>query len=187
MKHITVIIALFFSFASFAQKFDGVYIGGDISSCVAAFKAKGYRLVQTYESGVEMQTTKKGENWEVHISKTPKTNKVWKVTIYLPKRTSWYSLLSDYEEYVEIMNKIYGKPYSQHSFFISPYELGDGYELQAVRLEKCRYLSAWTAENATIGVLMSKFEQISLQYENNANNELRKIEMEQMDAKTFKP
>ena len=187
MKQLIVLLGLFLSVSAFSQKFDGIYIGGDINSCVAAFKAKGYTLVQSYESGVEMRTTKKNETWEVHISKTPKSNKVWKLTIYLPKRTTWYSLLSDYEDYVEVMNKIYGKPYSQHSFFISPYELGDGYELQALRLEKCRYLSAWMADNTTIGVLMSKFEQVSIQYENNANNELRKNEIEQLDAKTFKP
>lgn len=187
MKHITVIITLFFFLTSYAQKFDGVYIGGDINSCVAAFKAKGYKFVNSYESGVELSITKKGEPWEVHVMKTPKTNKVWKVSIYLPKRTTWYSLYSDYEEYVEIFTKIYGSPQSQYSNFVSPYELGDGYELQAVRLDKCRYISVWNAENTTVGIVISKFEQVNLQYENDANNALRKIENEQIDAKVFKP
>jgi hypothetical protein len=59
-----------------------------------------------------------------------------------------------------------------YAFFKSPYEEGDGYEMTAVAVEKCFWLSAWEANatypNQTIAVRITKSKRVSLVYENDA-------------------
>ena len=47
---------------------------------------------------------------------------------------------------VELFTKKYGEPKDHFEFFSSPYYEGDGYELQALRKEKCNYISFWTLD-----------------------------------------
>jgi hypothetical protein len=69
--------------------------------------------------------------------------------------------------------------------FDSPYFYGDGYELQAVGLEKCHYSALWEVENTTILLTISKFKQINIQYENDALTAQKNREQSEIDAKTF--
>ena len=52
--------------------------------------------------------------------------------------------------------KKYGEPTEHFEFFSKPYYKGDGYEMQALRLDKCNYASYSEKENGTICVEMSK-------------------------------
>lgn len=58
------------------------------------------------------------------------------------------------------------------SLFIMPYE-GDGYELQAVRKEKCTYSTFYDTPRGYIAVQISNFECLLVGYEDKINIELR--------------
>ena len=67
---------------------------------------------------------------------------------------------------------------STMSFFSKPYYEGDGYELQALRKEKCHYISFYKLPLGAAIVEISQFGHIQIGYEDNINYELKKKEEE---------
>jgi hypothetical protein len=185
MKNLVVIISVFFISSLNAQTFDGVFIGGDFQTCVNQFKAKGYREVNKFDLGIKLTKNQNNREIDLYVVRTPKSSKAYKVSVYLPKKTSWSSLLQEFSDTFEILVEKYGEQKALKTEFESPYYFGDGYELQAVRLEKCQYYALWETQNTTILLEISKFEQINIQYENDALTELKKREQAEINAKTF--
>lgn len=62
-----------------------------------------------------------------------------KVTVLTTVYSSWRAIHSDYNEFKRVYEQKYGHPDVDYHFFSSPYELGDGYETTAVKLNKCYY------------------------------------------------
>ena len=187
MKTLIFSIALFISVSSFSQSFDGVAISGDLPTAIANFKAKGYTYTRT-EDGVAILKGKvaKTYNVEVFIYTTPKSKKVCKLVAFLDEQNNWYSIKGEYERFVQIITDKYGNPDSKYNSFSSPYEEGDGYEMTAVAIEKCSYASYWfDRSNTSIAVEISKYKQVKLAYENDANMKIRKSELSTLESSSF--
>ena len=191
MKHIKkVLLALVILLASYfnanSQYFDGVYIGGSLNSCIEKYKAKGYTLSKTTEISAIMKGKISNTAIELYIFTTPKTKVVSNVAIYLPKYENWYALKTSYNDYVRILTDKYGKPDDVYTGFVSPYYEGDGYEMSAVELEKNNDLTLWFGkDNTNIGISISKFKQVKIQYENVINLAIKDKEQAEIDKNSF--
>jgi hypothetical protein len=105
---------------------------------------------------------------------------------YLPEQTSWSALRDTYIEILTTLQNKYGEPDETEAKFITPYYLGDGYELNAVRLEKIDYHAYWfRRDNLTVGVEISKFSQVKLIYENNIMMDLKDKEQGEIERNSF--
>lgn len=186
MKHLFIALAILFSTATFGQTFDGVPISGDLPTAISKYKAKGYTLVNTFEQGVKLKGRVASRSIELFIFVTPKTRKIFKMVAYLPEETSWTSLRQTYYDLLSPLQNKYGEPDDSEAKFITPYYLGDGYELQAVELEKIDYHAYWfRRDNLTVGVEISKYKQVKLTYENNIMIELKNKEQTEIENNSF--
>lgn len=59
----------------------------------------------------------------------------------------------------------YGSPTSHYEFFKDPYYDGDGYELQALELDKCTYFTIWKLDYGNISIQMSSNASLWISYE----------------------
>lgn len=186
MKKLIVIIFTLISSIVNAQSFDGISISGDLPSKIAQYKAKGYTFSQYIKNGAILKGTVAGHRVELYLFTSPKTKIVFKATVYLAKQESWYSLKREYETFVERMEEKYGEPDNHFEFFRDPYYEGDGYELSAVGLEKAVFASFWlNRNNLTIGVSISKYKQVEINYENVKNMEIAQREFNNQHAESF--
>lgn len=175
MKKLLLGALLLLSINIQAQEFMGVKVAGTASSVIAQFKSKGFTLVKQDVSFASLKGVGlNGKDLEVNLVYSPNSKLVWKISVYLPERTSWNTLKNEYQTYLESLTAKYGKPKDSFSFFSSPYEEGDGYEMTAVAVEKCNYAAYF--ENVTIDI--AKFKQVNIAYENSANYEIFKRERE---------
>lgn len=149
--------------------FKGIPIDGTLSSFVQKIETEGFSLDEAKDNIAIMNGIFAGENAELFIVSSPKTNTVWKVSVFFPKKTSWYSLKSDYKKYVAAMTEKYGNPSEHFEFFSNPYYEGDGYELQALRHDKCHYISFYETDNGNIAVEINSNERINICYEDKNN------------------
>ena len=166
----------------YSQDFLGIKVDGNRQDCINKFLAKGFKTSIAPSNTV---TSLKGmvgnDKVELMIVSTPITKKVWKFSVFLPERTTWSSLKSNYEYYVDLLTTKYGEPTSTYSNFISPYYEGDGYEMTGVKIEKCNYMTFW--DNVYIEI--SKWGQVCIHYENTTNSSLNKEEKDKINLKNF--
>ena len=158
-----------------AQDFLGIKPTGSLLGTTNQFKARGFRVVTDSENVKIMEGKYANMNVEVVIGASPITKTVWKISVYFPKQTNWYTIKKEYYDYLDILTSKYGEPKSTYNFFTEPYYEGDGYEMQAVGLEKCTYAAYWFGET-NIGLSISEYHQINISYENDANTQLKKSE-----------
>lgn len=186
MKNLLLAILLLSSVYVGAQSFDGVSVSGDLPTAVTKYKAKGYTLTKYIENGAILKGKVAGNLIELYIFNTPKSKKICKVVAYLEKDISWRSLKYNYTKFYDIFVEKYGQPDSKYDFFSSPYEEGDGYELQAVSLEKATFAAYWIKrDNLTTCVEISKFNQVKLTYENNLMMDIRDKEQSEIESNSF--
>ena len=140
-----------------AQEFMGVKVEGTTTSIISQFKSKGFTLQKSESDYVFLTGSMKGVEVEVHAFFTATTKKCYRFTIYLPKQTSWYSLKTEYNDYLNVLTEKYGKPTKSYETFLDPYYEGDGYETTAVAAEKCFFASWW--DDIYIEISISKFKQ----------------------------
>ena len=186
-KGIMILLLTFLTIISFSQEFIGIKVDGNINDVVEKFKGKGLKVSNRGSSTpnvISMEGIVGNRNLELNIVCTPTTKIVWKFAVYLPKQTLWTSLKSEYEEYLDLLTKKYGKPKSTYNFFSSPYKEGDGYEMTAVAVEKCTYSAFWPG-NLGLYIEISKWKQVKINYENRTNSALSKIEQDEIKNKIF--
>lgn len=187
MRSLFITIFIFFSLLSFSQTFNGVSISGNLNEVVKKFEQKGYKLNKYVQGIAIMNGTIANKQIEIYIAVTPKSKQVWKITGYFKKHENWSNLKSEYENYCKIINDKYGNASNTFEFFLPPYESGDGYEIQAVRLEKARFSSFWLLDNQNlnIGVSIEKFQQVLISYENIKLSEVHAKEQSEIEADSF--
>ena len=168
------------------QSFDGIPIKGDLNTAVARFKAKGYKVVKPFKDGMALTGMTGNRMMELYIMVTPITKQVSRIVFYLPKRTDWISLKTDYLDLKYLLTKKYGDPTNDYDFFSDNYKEGDGNEFLGVVLGKCRYLTIWNTENnLDVGIDISEYGQVRLSYENQQLTRLMTIEKEKIDERAF--
>lgn len=172
-----VVLGFISSFAQEHISFMGIPVDGPASAFVTKLKAKGFTLDKSDDKAYLMSGSFTGKDVELFVFFSPKTKVACKVVVYYPKRTSWYSIKGEYNNLKESYEKKYHLRNS-FSFFSDPYYEGDGYEMQAVRNEKCNYISFFDAPGGGIVVEISEFEQVKVAYEDDANMEKSRKERE---------
>nr|DAI83728.1 MAG TPA: hypothetical protein [Caudoviricetes sp.] len=183
-KVLFLTICFLMAISSFAQEsqhleFKGVPLDGKLSDFVSKLEKKSFVLKEYARDYVAvMKGNFAGDYVTIYVFATPKSKIVWKVAVNYNEKESWSSLKSDYTDMKELFTKKYGKPTEHYEFFSKPYYEGDGYELQALRKEKCHYISFYKLPLGSVAVEISQFGHIQIGYEDGVNNNLKKKEEE---------
>lgn len=180
MKKLILLFFIFFSLCLYAQSehltFKEIPINGKLSDFVEKLKKDGFYDLDLKGFQATMKGKFVGKECDIIITSTPKSNIVWKVSVYLPVDTNWYSIKSSYKTFIEQYKLKYGQPTKSYDFFSDPYYEGDGYEMQALRKEKCHYLSYWKTNLGSIEASISKYQQLKFTYEDEINGNIYSAE-----------
>ncbi|MBP9018142.1 MAG: hypothetical protein BWZ11_00822 [Bacteroidetes bacterium ADurb.BinA395] len=185
MKSLKLLLIILFSVSTFSLysqehiTFKGIPLKGTINSFAQELVKKGCTIKESKGNLIILKGEFVNETCEIILVGSKKTNTIWKVVAYLPEQTSWYSIKSDYNILKKQFQQKYGDGES-YEFFSDPYYEGDGYEMQALRLEKCTYATYFKTETGTISLEISKFQQISISYEDKINVELKRKESDEI-------
>jgi hypothetical protein len=172
--------------ASYGQDFLGIKPSGSKAVTVNQFKAKGFWVVSDETSMItSMKGPLNGQTIELNIVYTPITKTVCRFSIYMPEQSSFYNLKREYEKYVDVFTTKYGTATNKYAFFKDPYYDGDGYEMQALTNDKATFTTYWFFDNINLAVEMSKYKQINIVYENQANIDLKNAEVKQLNTNAF--
>jgi len=172
------------SAATMAQEhmtFKNIPIEGNINDFVEKMEAQNFSVEEKLDGVITMKGSFAGfDDCRIYLIFSKKSQTVWKVTVSLPEQVSWTSTKSRYEDYKEKYTQKYGRPTKSYEFFLSPYERGDGYELQAISLEKGYYSTYWKSNLGTIVVEIEATSNskgwVRLLYEDAAGVEIMKAE-----------
>lgn len=186
MKHLFTITSIFLliSINSLAQEFMGIKVAGTKDIAIQSFKNKGFSLIEDSDGAATMKGKIGTDKVELFIIYTPLSKTVWKFGIYLPEESAWTYLKSSYNKYLSLLTEKYGEPEKSYSFFGSPYDEGDGYEMTAVNVDKCMYAAFWKKEIG-VRIKISNSKQVSIAYENEINATLDDVEKKSINSKVF--
>lgn len=182
MKRILITLcAVILSFSAQAQEhmtFKGVSMGCDITTFVSQLESKGFTVDYEADNGVILTGDFAGKSsCKVYVLPTKQSKMVWKVAVKFPEQSSWYSIRSEYRTFKDSYTEKYGKPES-YEFFSSPYEDGDGYEMTAIAVEKCNYVSFFTTDIGFITLEIHKDKCVQVSYEDSINSAIKSKEKE---------
>ena len=160
--------------------FKNIPIDGALDSFVRKMEREGFTTTYSYQDGtvVVMKGPFIGQICEIYIIATNNTKTVWKVVAQLPQKKSWNTLKTDYFKLKELYTTKYGQPSDSFEFFSKPYYEGDGYELQALRKDKCNFVTFFTFQEGGITVKIGTDGNINLAYEDFINSEIDTKEKE---------
>jgi hypothetical protein len=182
----TTLIIIFLVSNGMSQVFDGISISGDFNVALQKFKSKGYKVEEVFPEGAILSGKVASANIELFLFKTPKTSKVFKASVYFPKKDNWYDLKNEFNSYHNLLLEKYGKTTDRFQFFSSPYYDGDGYEMQAVEKDKCTYSSYWSnIDGASYSVEITKYKQVKITYENDELFRLKDKEASEIKSQIF--
>ncbi|MFI3331633.1 MAG: hypothetical protein R3Y38_07490, partial [Rikenellaceae bacterium] len=160
------------------MEFKGIPISGHIDSFVAKLESSGFKkkTVNLNDNACVLTGQFVGKACEVFVICSPKTKQVWKVAVFLPKSSGWHSIKGDYNSFKTQFTTKYGNPTNSFEFFSKPYYEGDGYEMTAIKVDKCNYMSFWTMAQGTISVAIGTTASIIFAYEDEINRKLKSVE-----------
>lgn len=186
MKNLIIIIILTFSsLFTTAQVFDGIPVSGNIETFVNKMKEKKYTIVKESELGAVMNGYLAGQSVELFIGSTPKTRQVNRLTIYFSEWNEWTKLKYEYDNILAVFTDKYGNPDAKYNQFLSPYK-DAGTEMTAVEMDKALFQSYWwKKDGANLAVIISKYKQVKIVYENIKNTELYEQEEESIKKTKF--
>ena len=161
-------------------EFKGIPITGDVDAFAAKLQALGYNPLTVTDDGIIVMTGQfVNEDCSIFLLSTTKTKQIWKVAVFIENTyTSWSSIKNDYNNYKELYIKKYGHPDHDYHFFSRPYYEGDGFEMSALKRDKCRYLVGFDMPGGAVSLKMASNCQIVFQYENTVNSALDTAESE---------
>lgn len=181
-----VLIALLFIASPVvrAQEVMGVKVGGPFSTFDSLIKDKGCKFLFPLTDNVAGYSGVVGSfDVELYVYLTPITNQVWKAVLSFEEHGSFSSLNNQFEILVGALTNKYGNPSGKINYFDDPYELGDGYEMTAVRINKCHYLTYWKSEfenEWSIYIKISSTKNVTIHYENTKGTALFDQETNQL-------
>ena len=173
---IVLCLICIYGFGQDCMSFKGISFNTNFSEFTKQLTSKGMTLLRTQTEPTMIVATFKGDfagysDCEVFVFSTLDKSCIYKVTVFLPTKTTWYELKSCYFSMIGSYKNKYGEPTDDYKFFSSPYYDGDGYEMSAVTLEKCHYVAFWEFNYGTIMLEISKYKQVGIVYEDAKNVE----------------
>lgn len=184
-KHLAILIVLCASISTIAQTgtfsseqymtFREIPITGPITEMVKKLQALGYTLEEQENYVAIMSGNFANENCEIVLYATPKTHKMHSVIVNFGEQNSWYSLKSKYKKLKEQLTSKYNQTPKSTEYFADPYYEGDGYELQALRKDKCFYFSNFSFGPGKIGLYILG-NKVTIMYQDYFGKSLNKKE-----------
>lgn len=157
-------------------KFRDIPISGNISDMVTKLQNLGYTFDGMKDGVAVLNGTFLNESCEIVLYATPISKQMHTITVSSGSKSSWYSLKSEYTKIKDLIKEKYNvNPNNSSEKFYSPYYEGDGYEMQALRNDKCSYFSTFKIGDDKIGVYILG-DKVLLLYENSSNKSLNKRE-----------
>lgn len=184
MKKLLLILFVLFSIGVNAQteshlEFKGIPITGSVDNVMNKLKTQGYVLVDSNDEIAIVKGQFANEECEIIIAATPKSKQVYMVLVCFEEKESWWTLKSDYKKLKEQITAKYNVKPKSTERFIDPYYEGDGYELQALRKDKCRYHCEFKLTNGKIDILLSDEASVYLYYTDAIGEKLNEQEENQ--------
>jgi hypothetical protein len=131
-----------------AQSWNGITVGQSFAATKAQLLAKGFVLSSVNANDCVYSFKRNngiGNNNLVTILLSPKTKTCWKLIVYKTNMISWDALKQEYDRTIDaIKQKYIYETYDER--FLSPYVEGDGYEISAIKLDKCIWKTFYTDE-----------------------------------------
>lgn len=184
-KLLVVLFVIVSTFSTNAQevqehlKFKGIEITGNIDNFANSLVKQGYTTKSLGDKNSRVLSGKfANKDCNIILLGTPNTNTIWKVVVLFDQEySSWYSLKSDYKNIKSSFVSKYGNPSNDFHFFSRPYEEGDGYEMTAIKVEKCTYCSFFDVKSGGITyggitVEISKYCSIRVAYEDKIGSQI---------------
>ena len=160
--------------------FMGIELKGPAINFVDSLKSRGFIFTNSkYNSCYNLKGIFKGENVSLSVITTPKTNQVCKVVIFFPKRENWHELKSEYIQIVDLYKEKYPLN-DEFAYFASPYDEGDGYEMKAIAMGKCQYISFYIAYGGHISVEIDKKACVKIVFDYRTNRKIGHYELKNM-------
>ena len=153
--------------------FKGIPIDGKLSTFINKLKSQGFSEKYTQEYSAILNGKFSGENCEVAVYASQNTKTVYKVVVVVEESNSWSSLKFTYKEFKSLLTSKYGKG-SSYENFTSPYYDGDGYEMTALRTNRCTYFTEYNTNSGNISLIIGHLDEgaILLYYSDKFNSEL---------------
>jgi hypothetical protein len=154
--------------------FMGIPVSGSMTEFSKKLAEKGFVLENSKDKDLWKYTGSfLNKECELYLVGTQITQTVWKVLVAVPASSNWYSLKSDYNSVCDKLTNKYGVPENTFNFFSDPYYEGDGYEITAIKNEKCTYSKYWKLPYGTISCQIMVSTDIGISYESKAGTELK--------------
>ncbi len=157
--------------------FMGIPINGTSEIFLKQLKEKGFTQISQFESSYKLYGKFANEIVEISVLASPRTNTVCKVIVYFSDKDNWKDLRKDYFA----KKNLYRNKYlltDEYEFFSSPYDDGDGYEMIAVKREKCNFCSFYSTEGGHIYIEICDKLCVKVNYEDDINMKVAKSELE---------
>jgi len=164
------------------MKFMGVPITGKLEAFISKMESLGftpYSKEYLKENQFFMKGKFAGENCTIDISRTSISHIVYMVAAYTEQYTSWESLKRDYFSFKNDYTDKYGTPFKSNETFLGSYYDGDGYELSAIKSDKCDYETIYYLDNGRIIIQVLSPAILSFAYGDNANLLINSKEQEE--------
>lgn len=190
MKSILLILTIIINFQLFGQNFNGIQLGKSLQQTELELKQKGFDFSKEITPTIRTYNGKIGETpTKISIVLTPTSKIVWKIQVEVEQSYSWYSSKSSFSKYRDILIEKYGTPKDEYTFFTKPYYDGDGYEMSAIRNDKCTYINAWENEEGYIILELRSYKYdavvTTISYENKKASNIKQEETKNINSKTF--
>ena len=176
MKKLLFLISFIITLNAMAQNehftFRGMPIDGPCTDFSKELTKMGYISPTSNTAYLEGKFI--GKSCNLIILESEYTKKIYAIAINFYPVSNWDSLKNDFDEIVDMYNEKYGEPVKKIMSFSSPYNEGDGYEMLAIRKDKCCYFVNWETDNGEIFISISKDCYISIFYTDKKNAKLHR-------------
>lgn len=156
-------------------KFMGIELNNAVDLAMLDLQKKGFELLDIRKEGYALSGKFMNRNSTIMLHATPKSNNIYKVSIFFSEEKSWYGLKSEFQNIVKSYRTKY-KCIDSGRTFLEPYYEGDGFELQGVAKDKCCYFDKYQTEGGTIYIEISDLKCIKIQYKDSFNSKLNEKE-----------
>lgn len=156
-------------------KFMGIELNNAVDLAMLDLQKKGFELLDIRKEGYALSGKFMNRNSTIMLHATPKSNNIYKVSIFFDEEKSWYGLKSEFLNIVKSYRTKY-KCIDSGRTFLEPYYERDGFELQGVAKDKCCYFDKYQTEGGTIYIEISDLKCIKIQYKDSFNSKLNEKE-----------
>ena len=121
--------------------FQGIPMAGNYKPFADSVKSLGF---EEYARGkntiLYTGGTYQNQPVDITIAFTPRSRLIYRAAIFLPDRTTWAEVESEYNHLKDSLSALYGPP-DAVEYFEPPFKKGDGYEMKAIEKEMFKYQS----------------------------------------------